>query len=371
MPDAGLFLERAERLVNGLESVADAAWAFTRRVVDKHTGVTHKELRLLIARLPAHPNKDLAEAGFVQFGGPAGRVSREKFLSAVSKILARWQNGIIKDLGMVFPNARSFDISLGLFQYRAGGFLLSLRDEVIRLAIRSGNLLGLHVSESIEEGIRKGRAKKAKTAGLISARITGRGLPRNHRSHSRTTTIILRALKGIMDDQEKALLENVLRGLDEMPRKAGNDFYDATSGDTLRDALNELADRFSTKKLSKKRLLLSVQTHIRAMLRRLMMDHDVLAEIPGAIRFVQVPPTRDGDFETATETEVARAYEVEDLPALQRKNKGAAHSLGLFPGDRIVPIPIPESFFEKVKRVTRETQRAYVEKVRRAKSRRS
>jgi hypothetical protein len=185
-------------------------------------------------------------------------------------------------------------------------------------------------------------------------------LPAGHRTHSRTTSIILRGLKGIISDQEKALLENSLRGLDELPAKHANKLYDAATGLTLKSALNAIADEFSTGQMNKSQLKQSIQTHVRAMIRRISGEAHQQRGVTGIEYFIKIPPTRTQDVGTSGTKK--QAFMVDTGKELIRATKGSGDSLGRHPGDKVIPIPVPTEFMMQIKRAAEKARREYLEK---------
>lgn len=347
------FIERSMRLVNGLENVVDNAWRLTERILNKHTELAHKKMKKLIQKLPAHSNPDLASQGFVDFKSGIGIRAQNRFKRELSLIYREWRRNIIRDLGMPDLNQEmdSWDISLGRFDHRGGRFLQRIRDEVIRKAHQMMSILDPHVEESVLEA----REIKVKNLGMISARITGRGLPKGSTSHSRSTSIILRGLKDVIKDQEKAMLENALRGLDQLPRNHANNLYDAMTGLTLRDSLNAIADQFSVGEMSKKQLKLSIQTHIRAMMRRIAGETANQKSKKALQYFIQVPATREKDLKKGlSKTALERALEITSVDKLLSSSNSSGDSLGLFPGDKTLPIPIPDSLIDAAREAAKE-----------------
>lgn len=338
-----LYLKRAMRLVNGVENLCDQYWAIVEKIVDKETERAHLAMRRLIAALPEHP--DPGWKGTIDFRTPAGLKRREKFMQDMRKVYEKWWRGIKSATGFPVQSLRPepWEVSLGLIQLRPGELLMRLRDEIVRKAHALAHLLDTFPSQGdVFEA-------RVRTRGVVSARITGRGLKKEHTSHSRATSIILRGLKGIISDQEKALLENALRGLDQLPRNHANKLFDAVTGIPLRDALNAVADDFSTGSMNKRQLKLSIQTHIRAMIRRLATEAEEIGDIPGMMRYVQIPPTRRKDMVgKVSGTSEERVFKILDGPSVVRKGKGSGDSLGLHPGDRTIPLPFPKNYLDKL-----------------------
>lgn len=358
------FLTNATRLVNGLENVVDDAWRQARQHVERHTSKAHSQMRLLIASLPPHPRKDMADVGYVDNVTHHGRAKMLAFRRAMAKIYNTWHQGIRRDLGLPQPSKRSWEISLGHLPHRGSRYLMRLRDEVVRKGHQLATLLDqVPVSEARERVVKT-------TGGVKSARITGRGLPAGATSHSRTTSIILRGLKGVIEDQEKAMLENVLRGIDQLPRNHANKLYDATTGLTLRDALNAVADEFSVGEMDQRQLKLSIQTHIRAMMRRIAGAAHEAGDVTDVEDYVMVPPTRRLDITRAKRGRGSQslAFTTMTGPELLRTTKGSGDSLGRYAGDQLQPVPVPKAFFDDVKKAAEIARRSYLRRLGRGKS---
>lgn len=345
------FIARAQRLVNGVAQDTDDAWDEVSAVVERRTKVAHASLRSLIRSLPPHRDKEMAAQGHVDFASLPGQRRRDQFFRSVRTVFDKWYAGILSDLGMHKWDATPWAKSLGLVNYKPGKFLLKTRDEVVRKGHELASLLdsvgvGQTTSEddvSVYDLLEARRRIVVGTGGIRSSRITGRGLPRGHRTHSRTTSIVLRGLKGIIHDQEKALIENTLRGLDLLPRNQANQLYDAATGLTLRDALNAVADQFSVGEMSKQQLRLSIQTHIRAMVRRIAGESSRLRDITGVEDFMLMIPLRGRDIKKLTQSQVDRAFDVVRADEYIRATRGSGDSLGRNPGDTSIPIPLPAS----------------------------
>lgn len=337
-------LNRMMNAVNGVSITANDSWKFFEAILDKHTRLSNKKMKVLIKQLPE------TEDGFVDFKNIAGKRRRVNFFRRMKKIYDEWHLGIVRDSGIYIPSkkSKSWDISLGLIKFKTGDILFRIRDEVIRRVNELISTLDDQdlMSELIEESVRsnKKRKKTKTTGGVISARITGRGLTKKHKSHSRTTQIILRGLKGVIGDQEKALLENTLRGLDALPRSHANMMFDAASGLTLKEALNKVADDFSTNKINKNQLRMSIQTHIRAMVRRVATESAELSDITGVEHFAMIPSTRKEDLDREVSDQTQKdGFTILTKKELSKKSKGSGNSLGSHPGDKIIPVPIKKS----------------------------
>ena len=344
------FLDRCERLVNGLENTCDQYWLEFNRILDDATRRANRAMQRLITALPAAADPRLAQQGYVHFQGTQGVANRIRFFKDVAKIYAAWHRNILGDVEQPHYTRGhpAWEVSLGLFDHNAGMFLLKLRDEVIRDALELGRTLSLLDTDSPEESADSYSTfdeayRRTRSHGLVSARLTGRGLPPGPRNHSRTTSIILRGLKGVVKDQEKALLENFMRGLDKLPRDHANKLYDATTGTPLRKELEKIADAFSTEQIDKRQLKLSVQTHIRAMVRRLSGEAYLHGKHLKTSNFILVPATRAKDKFSK------EAYQIFSLPQYARKAKGGGMSLGRHPGDKLIPIPVPDHVYDKLK----------------------
>jgi hypothetical protein len=112
---------------------------------------------------------------------------------------------------------------------------------------------------------------------------------------------------------------------------------------TLKQALNNVADEFSVGKIDTRQLKLSIQTHIRAMMRRLCEQGSFLANIGGVDHFILIPPTRKSDVEV-------KPIPPESFDIISAKEFSSTRkSLGEHPGDRLIPIPIPNSKFKLYK----------------------
>ena len=351
------YLVRGVRLANATEDTADAVWSWYRAVLEQRTKAAQGALRQLITRLPAAQAAEQAKAGFVDVTTPAGRAARARFFHDAARVYGGWRARMLSELGQSpWPRgALAWEISLGLKRHRPGEFLQRLRQDVGQLAGAMANMFTLlQLHEELDEARRGWRYHP------VSARITGRGLPRGHRAHSRTTSIILRGLKGVMADQEKALLENLLRGLDALPRGHANALFDATKGVTLRDALNKVADDFSTNRMSTRQLKLSMQTHLRAMVRRLA---ETYGASQGARHYVLIPPVRPADVKQATPSTRARAFLVEDIRKALKRSKGSATSLGVYPGDKVLPLPIPVARLGEARQAAAVMRQEYLDAV--------
>jgi len=248
------FVIRSLRLVNGLENAVDKAWTDFRTIFRFETDKAHRKMKKLIRDLPDEEriekvseeitervgekstekvSKDTfvkTKTGFIDFSTLAGQARRLKFFRDMNNIYKEWNTNIRNQVGSVTPGAKLQEVSLGLKNFKAGPLMMQWRDEIVRKANEVVSLLDdfekdeddvKPIRESLLEAFKR-RKRVRTTGGVISARLTGRGLPKRSKSHSRATSIILRGLKDVMSDQEKALLENTLRGLDQLPRKHAN-----------------------------------------------------------------------------------------------------------------------------------------------------
>jgi hypothetical protein len=372
------FLKSAQLIVNGSENLADQTWFEFETALDKRTQKANMALKILIARLPSHTDEKLGLQGFVDFNSAQGQRRQIQFMRDVAKVYGSWQRGILGDLDIKrwAPGEPAWEKSLGLHDHTGGLFLLKLRDEVVRKGHQIASLLdladekpeeldlsGLSVIESINAILEAKHRRIITTGGVLSARLTGRGLPQSSTAHSRRTSIILRGLKGIISDQEKAMLENTLRGLDELPTKHANKLYDAATGLTLKSALNAVADEFSTGQMNKRQLKLSIQTHIRAMLRRIAGEAFQQHGETGVAEFIRIPPNRKKDRVKKITPETQKlAFTLDTGKELIRKTKGAGDSLGRHPGDKFIPMPVPTSLMWQIKRAAEKARREFLEK---------
>lgn len=305
------------KAVNGVESLADEAWAHVQKVVERHTKIAHDQIKSLVRRLPQDTQ------GYVDFKSVTGIHRRNQFFHATRKVYDQWHTDIRRELGFPAWNGlKPWEKSLGQVPTPSGSFIQRIRHSVIRKA---------HALVSAPEELAE--------AHLVSARISGRGLPRYRGIHSRTTSIILRGLKGIVRDQEKSMVENVLRGLDLLPRNHANKLYDASTGLTLKSALDAVADQFSVGEMDQNQLKLSIQTHIRAMARRIAGE----AHVPGAKKWLMVPPTRAKDFDQPwSDVKVEQAFSLLEPIGHLQITLGSGDSLGRHPGDKLIPVAVED-----------------------------
>ena len=363
--EAELWIRRAMRAVNGLETVCDSAWTEFDGVLDSHTRAANRKLRGLIANLPGHSDPGLRSKGYIDFATPAGTRQRARFFKDAKKIYDAWHDGIASDMDIQHFDwkADPWDKSLGLSYHRGGKWLMLLRDEIVRKSNELASLLD-HFKECLEfvAPIFEATKPVKSTGGVLSARITGRGLPAHHKTHSRTTSIILRGLKGVIRDQEKSMLENVFRGMDQLPRDHANKLYDSSTGLTLRDALNAVADDFSTGQMNKRQLKLSVQTHIRAMMRRVAGESEQFKAITGVKSYLKIPATMKKDLMRITPREAKEAFTIVKFKDQLYATKGSADSLGAWPGDKSQLIPIPPGSEERIANAAQAMRRSYLKR---------
>lgn len=310
-------LARICATVNGVESLADEAWTYVQNTVERHTQIAHDKLKAIVRRLPQDSQ------GYVDFKSVVGQHHRNKFFREAKKVYDEWHQGIRLALGIpAWNDKKPWEKSLGQVPTPSGSFLKRVRHSVIR---KAHALIDTH---NVAE------------AHLVSARISGRGMPKYRGIHSRTTSILLRGLKGIVRDQEKSMIENVLRGLDLLPRNHANKLYDAATGLTLKSALDAVADQFSVGEMDQRQLKLSVQTHIRAMVRRIAGE----AHVPGAKKWLMVPPTRKKDFaQPWSDVKVEQAFSVIEPIGHLTLTQGSGDSLGRHPGDQLIPVAVHDT----------------------------
>ena len=358
---ADKYVARAMTLVNGFESFVERSWGEFDTELDAATTEANMQMHRLINSLDTSKR----DPGFIDFSTVKGRQRKLTFLNKLNAVYSKWRNRLGKFVGSV-EGADPWKISLGLIKYKPSLYLLRSRDEVIRYAFWMGSILDDFYSVGALSEARstkkkaKNRTKRVKTAGIISARLTGRGLRKKRGAHSRGTSIILGGLKGIITDQEKAKLENTLRGLDQLPRSHANKMFDAVTGKTLKQKLNEIADEFSTGKMNKRQLKLSMETHFRAMLRRIATQ----AEDEGDLfRYLQVPPTRKKDKKKKpSKSTKDRALRTTSFKELMGDTKNSGDSLGKFPGDKVIPIPFPKDSESTVVKSAERARRRLVPK---------
>jgi hypothetical protein len=112
--------------------------------------------------------------------------------------------------------------------------------------------------------------------------------------------------------------------------------------------------------MNKKQLKLSIQTHIRAMLRRIAGEAFQQHGETGVADFIRIPPTRKQD--KATEGLRSLAYTLDTGKELIRSTRGSGDSLGRHPGDKVIPIPVPMRLMMQIKRAAEAARAAYLKK---------
>jgi hypothetical protein len=355
MTTGSRFIDKAKLLVNGLENVVDETWSHFQSVLDRQTALAHQALLRLVAGLPS-------KEGYIDFRSLVGIRRRNQFLRSVAKVYANWQNGVLGTLniGRWARGTPSWERSLGLHPHTGGQFLQRVRDMVVRRAHHVAHVADHFERNETSESLEEAKAPTPKIKAGVKV-LSKKGMSKITKGHSKSTSTILKGLKSVINDQEKALLENVLRGMDELPRKHANQLYDSATGLVLKDALKAVADQFSIGEMSKKQLKLSVQTHIRAMVRRVAAESAHLQNIKGVkeyIHFVQVPATRKNDKPSASVLD--RAFEIVTHRLLEKGSKGSGDSLGAYPGDKVIAVPFPSNFFDDVKKASKAAREEYL-----------
>jgi hypothetical protein len=380
--DAATFLSDAQKTVNSIEDFCDQIWADYQEALHQQTNRAHDAMRQLIADLPVHSNPARARHGEINFTGTHGLARRNRFFRDMAKVYANWEAGIFGDLDIMKwdRGTPAWEKSLGLLAHRAGHFQQRIRGRVAQLA---HELVGVHdsVRESIAEermpsagammakaGIRgfgqlarlpqagahqvlRGELSRSQAGKLTPFRVGGaQALVQRGAEELPARPGVAAATKAALQDQEKAWLENVLRGAEELARRHANEVFDAATGTTFRDTLNGVVDKFDSGALSERQQLLSVQTHIRAMIRRIATSGEFKGAIGKQSRyFVQLPATRPQDLQAPPNSVIARAFTVVTQPELVKSAGGLGDSLGAFAGDKMQPIPIPPNAVNAVR----------------------
>lgn len=363
-------MKELQSFVNGIEAMVEKYWNLVDDIVLYYTQKSVVKMKQAVNEIPDPINKRLADLGYIDFTTTVGKRAQLSFFRKMSRIYDRWHTFILQDLGMAgFRGTKPWDKSLGLFDPQVSQFSLWVRKDVADKALKLGEILtklnenSEVVAEAIGDKLKQFKktigVKRSSTKGLVSARLSGKGLRRKRGAHSRTTSIILGGLKGVVQDQEKALWENTLRGLDLLPRNHANKMYDAATGITLRDALNTIADEFSTGNINTSQLKLSIQTHIRAMMRRIASDVGVKQK---DALFIQVPPTRQKDVikQGRSSTVTKNAYLPKTMVDIQDETQGSGNSLGRNPGDVLQIFPIPKKLESLATRVAKKLRKQHL-----------
>jgi len=186
------FVIRSLRLVNGLENVVDKAWSDFRTIFRFETDKAHRKMKKLIRDLPDEERIEKvsedtfvkAKTGFVDFSTIAGQARRLKFFRDMNNIYKGWNTNIRNQVGSVTQGAKLQEVSLGLKNFKAGPLMMQWRDEIVRKANEVVSLLDDFekddsgkdpIRESLLEAFKR-RKRVRTTGGVISARLTGRGI---------------------------------------------------------------------------------------------------------------------------------------------------------------------------------------------------
>lgn len=326
------FIRRSTRVVNGLENLCDSLWSAYRQKLDEHTAAAYAAMVRLVNQLPVHTDEGKAKLGHIDFKSRPGLRQRNRFFVSLSKIYANWEASILGDLDIMKwkRGTPAWEKSLGLSFHRGGKFLMKMRDEIARKIAELGSL---HTKHSVEEGFPKLNQIK------IVRKILPHKLPaistRGYKVPLTGKQVFFDSAKQAIQDQEKSWLENVLKGMEQLARNHSNEIFDVAGGEPTRDQLFAAMRKFSPSEMPKKQLLLSVQTHARAMIRRALADEKAFP----ANNFLQVPDTRAGASVTKSITD--RAFKIVARADQLAGAGGKADSLGMFPGDKMQAIPIP------------------------------
>ena len=356
------WLDKAQMLVDELSDASDDVWRQFESVVDRAANWAHGRMVRLIGSLPEHTDPSLQKMGFVDFSSTVGRQRQRWFLRQLSKIYHAFGLEIHAAMGhRPWPNSAPWDRSLGLVQHSVPrtSLLQTYRDYSERFL---QGLQALYHSNTMTEELHSQDLVVARRLGFVELvegkkwrlpKIKAGGIRRGLRD----------ALKG-STDQEKAFLENVLRGLDDLRSKHANRIFDAGTGNVHKKTLLDIANDYKAGNLSKNQMKLSVQTHLRAMARRQagwffenMRDAEV---------FVQVPP---GHPRHSTPSVRERAYQMLSPSKVARNQSGSHDSLGAFPGDRVVSLPLTRNMARALRQELEKRVEAYQKKVDAARAR--
>ena len=331
-----MWMDRAQTFVDNLSEVSDYLWKQFEVVVDRACSRAYDKMIKVISELPNHPNPTYAKMGMVDFSSLLGKRNQRRFAIAMSKIYKSWGDEIYAAMGLTQRpmNFHPWERSLGLVKHpiHRTSIIYSMRRYSVFLLQRLQQLYSPEELTEVSEAVwRLPRIKK----GGVRQSLRG-------------------ALEGTQD-QEKAFLENTLRGLDDLRTKHANRIFDAGTGLVHKQALLDIAKDFKAGNISKKQMQLSVQTHLRAMARR--ESGWFFKSMKKAKAFVQIPPSK---IIFATESVRERAYKLAPASQLLKASQGSADSLGFFPGDRVVALPATPAMIERLKGLWEKRRAQYM-----------
>jgi hypothetical protein len=319
-----------------MENLVEFYWRWYRKVLMEHVNNAHTAMSSILNSLPA--NKE----GIINFTTTTGKGLQASFFRRIANVYAAWERSILGDMHLMSwkPTSRAWERSLGLYPHRAGEFLLRLRVQLLNITNVIDALI--HERETLSEGFIKvpriftGNTpyerwlkRQEKTKPRLSSLPRVKILPRSRTPTKAATAII-----------EKAFLENILHGLEGLARNHANMVYDSATGTTMKQAIQQTIDMFSKQKIPTRQQLLSLQTHVRSFIRRVVTSPEFRTQIQTNL-YLQVPPCRPVDmYESPSDSVLQRAFRVDSLSNILIDSKGSGDSLGRYPGDKIQLFPV-------------------------------
>ena len=342
------FFDRAEALVNLTENLSDLALSQYRDILNNASRKASMRMESLVKSLPRASGNG-AVLDQIDTETPAGLRKREQFLRAQSAVYDDWKKEITRESGVSKWGEKRpmWDRSLGTVERkRSPRFIVALRTALEQLGelIRGIPVLIENIADMQEAvpGTARFETRAARKKYGISFEPKARSFKIITDDFDLVTAAKQERVDSGADPKESvesvtdAWLENIIKGMDETARRHANDVQETATGIVSRSQLQQQAQGFMASADNKQQAL-SIQTHARAGVRR-----HVSSKTDGAQMMLQVPATRSQDMISRPGVE-ARAYKVESLREIMEKGKGAADGLGIFPGDQMQLVRVPQN----------------------------
>jgi len=305
---------QAQFLVNDLSRVSNILWWNYKQVLDRAIDNTHTQITRIIKNFKNPLDRVKSTQSDSERLDFNNKVTRTVFMKQINDAYRQFGLEISASIGhRPWSSGHPWEIALGLVQHtgsRTRNSVLEAMREYTKLFLQG--LQRLYSSDLLEElfestNRRHWHLPKIKSGGI--------------------RRVLRPALQNI-DTQEKAFLENLFRGLDDLRTKHANRIFDIGQGMVYKHSLQNVADEFQSGRINYRQAQLSVQSHLIAMARReagWFFDN-----LRDAKFMVSVPPKSEMYF---TPSSAERAY----LVAPAKQDTGF---LGHFPGDRVFEFPV-------------------------------